>query len=233
MSEMNKLDEMTVPETTVAETTVSETTGPTEPTEPEIKRSIADMHIFATVSVVPGNGVFVPIPQNREYMLTVANGLVIDGFNKLKYKLVVPQTPFKPGTTTRWADKGAHVTVALNSVEHPTTENIFDAINLELIELKFKNEYKLLWGQESNATSTGCVGYVVLEVDDDTVVRINLLRAKIGLPVCSPSHLFHVSIAGFAPIDENYQQMYDDYMPPRPTTGMPLPFTKLTLNVNS
>ena len=33
--------------------------------------------------------------------------------------------------------------------------------------------------------------------------------------------------------NENYQQMYDDYMPPRPTTGMPLPFTKLTLNVKS
>ena len=68
-------------------------------------------------AIVPGNNALLNDPKvaRRVALQYLAKPMVekgeVLGFDENLHQLVIPRTPFKPGTTDHWPDKGPHITV--------------------------------------------------------------------------------------------------------------------------
>lgn len=144
------------------------------------------------LNVIPGNTISVSLSESpsesRAFVFEIAQEVIKKhgtelGFDTGYHQLVIPRTPYKPGTTEHWPGKGAHITIAL----HNRTRNIreeTDYISQAMTSWK-DHLYKiildrkdplLLLGKPENDEAVGAVYYLAIKVDDGTVNRIQTLR---------------------------------------------------------
>jgi hypothetical protein len=158
----------------------------------------------------------------------------VKGFDPSEHALVMPRTPFKPGTREHWPDKGLHVTVALAGRD--LGGGRIDAVGEEAASLDGERvvvsfdprSAKLLEGVPENDESTGCVYYLALDVSAQTASVMDGLRARLSLPPLDAAHRAHVSVAGVAPCDGDMARFRREWCPPRPAAGLPLPLRALS-----
>ena len=194
--------------------------------------------IEGTVSVSVGNIVAIalgdPATSRQQAFTQFALPTVITGFDAALHKMVIPQTPFKTGSTTdRWPDKGLHITVAqegrdVGSGAKDVVSQEAMQFNGEKIAVEFDpSTVELLEGLPANDEAVGCVYYLSLGLSEATNQRVNALREKMKLPAISASAKMHISIAGVCPLDGDMKAFRDTYCPPRPATGFPAPLKAL------
>jgi hypothetical protein len=158
----------------------------------------------------------------------------VAGFDPSEHSLVMPRTPFKPGTREHWPDKGLHVTVALAGRD--IGGGCTDAVGEEAMRLDGERvvvsfdprSAKLLEGVPENDESTGCVYYLALDVSAQTAALMDALRARLSLPPLDAAHRAHVSVAGVGPADGDVLRFRREWCPPRPASGFPAPLSALT-----
>ena len=190
--------------------------------------------IEGIISVTVGNIVAIRLGMSRQ---TAFSEFVvpsqIEGFRPDLHKVVVPLTPFKPGTTEHWDDKGLHITVAQHGrdigggakdVVGESAMNFHDKVVTICFDPSSVN---LLEGTPANDEAVGCVYYIGLGLDADSTAMVNDLRAKLQLPPLDA--LPHVSVGGIGPINDDVAEFRETYCPPRPTQGFPLPLKGLTI----
>lgn len=192
------------------------------------------------VTVTPGNIMAIKIgnatTSRQEAFDKLAQPAVDEGrvlgFDPNEHTLVIPRTPFKPGTREHWPDKGLHITVAMEGRDvggyKDTVSNEAKKLDGERVQVSF-NPYaiSLLEGTLSNDDACGCVYYLVMEVTDQTDELMNDLRRRISLPPLDGHHRGHASIAGIAPVDGDMAKFRREWCPPRPASGLPPPIHKL------
>lgn len=154
------------------------------------------------------------------------------GFDPYEHELVVPRTPFKPGTREHWPDKGLHITVAMEGRDmggyKDTVSNEAKQLDGERVQVSFNPDaITLLEGVPANDESAGCVYYLVMEVTEETDELMNDLRKRISLPPLDGAHRGYATIAGIAPVDGDMEKFRREWCPPRPSSGFPPPLHKL------
>jgi hypothetical protein len=187
-----------------------------------------------TVSVSVGNIVAIKIDMTRQFAFdTFVMPLQIEGFDSTLHKFVIPQTPFKPGTTEHWDDKGLHITVAQHGRDIGSgVKDVVDETSMIVHETNVPicfdvTSFCLLEGTPANDDAVGCVYYIGVNLDASTNQRVNDIRAKLNLPVINATP--HLSIGGIDPIDGDRVAFRKKYCPPRPSVGFPLPLKHLTI----
>jgi hypothetical protein len=194
------------------------------------------------VTVTPGNIVAIKLgddaTKSRQNAFEVAKSMVISGFDPSEHLLVIPRTPFKPGTREHWPDKGLHITVAMDGRDMGSYIDKVSAeamcLDGEEIEVIFDpSSVKLLEGVPVNDESCGCVYYLAIDVSTQTEAKMNELRARISLPPLDEKHRSHISIAGIAPVDGDMERFRREWCPPRPASGLPVPLLAFTRQATS
>ena len=169
---------------------------------------------------MPGNIVSIDLSEySREDLLNIAENHLSDGnisrrlgFNPQYHRLVIPKTPFKPGTSERWPDRGAHITVAQHDTKKginitEKTKNQAEQIEEDTIRVKLNlSDIVFLIGKEENDEAVGAVFYLAAKVHPDTCQEINDLCVQLGLPAHDSSFVRHVSLAGVAPSAETLSE---------------------------
>lgn len=188
------------------------------------------------ITVTPGNIIAIRLETSRQDAFdTLAQPAVnegyIKGFEPDVHKLVVPLTPFKPGTRDHWPDKGLHITVAMEGRDMggytETVSTEAKKLDGKKVNVSFNlNSIMLLEGVPANDEACGCVYYVAMEVTEETDKLMNDLREQISLPALDGAHRGHVSIAGIAPVDGDMETFRREWCPPRPA-GFPPPINRL------
>lgn len=156
----------------------------------------------------------------------------VEGFDPYEHELVVPRTPFKPGTREHWPDKGLHITVAMAKRDMggyiDTVSEEAKQLDGERVQVSFNPEaITLLEGVPANDDACGCVYYLVMEVTEETDRLMNDLRKRISLPPLDGHHRGHTTIAGIAPVDGDMEKFRREWCPPRPASGFPPPIHAL------
>lgn len=197
-----------------------------------------------TLHVIPGNTISISIGKNpsesRTLVFNIAKKIVEKhgaqlGFDPRYHKLVIPKTPYKPGTTEHWPDKGAHITVALHG-QTMNSKQKKDAI-LPAMAGREGSTFKvsldeqfplLLLARPQNDEAVGAVYYLALNLDNNTIQSIQDLRMKMGLGTLEKAFIPHITLAGIAPVDGDFKKFRSQWCEPFPEKGMPSPLKKLT-----
>ena len=200
------------------------------------------MEFTGTVHVQVGNTVNIscgedPI-RSRQTGYAVAKALLHDdakGFDANKMQLVKPQTPFKPGSTERWPDKGLHVTAALEGrAPWMAADGTKDVITTGMAKVAGRKiqlsvdpgSWHFLEGSPANDEGTGLVFYLAAFLDAASRERVAALRTELGLGAVS-NHP-HLSLAGVAPADGDFASFRQQYCRSRPPVGVfPDPYPTL------
>lgn len=206
----------------------------------EASHRLKHVTLDGTISVAVGNIVALGV-GSRDELFKVAEELRdkdnLPGFDPKHHNLVIPQTPFKPGTRERWPDKGAHVTIAMHGrIEH-------DVVDEKATEFEGKKEkvgfgkVVFLQGNEQNDEACGCVMYVALEVDEKTNERIDQIRNELGLKPLPEGTVNHLTIAGISSVEgnsaEDLKKLRAEWCPPKPEgKAFPKPIDELVRQVS-
>jgi len=198
------------------------------------------------LSVIPGNIISVSTGENpsesRAFVFDIAREVIQEhgaqlGFDSCHHKLVIPKTPYKPGTIEHWPDKGAHITIALHNRTlniRGEADNILQTMTRwqgHPLKMNFNMQDPLiLLGNPENDEAVGAVYYLALKVDNRTVEDIQALREKMGLGPLGEDFIPHVTLAGIAPIDDDFKKFRDQWCAPYPKEGVPTPLKKLVRN---
>ena len=180
------------------------------------------------------------LSNSREYVfnelaLPLLTNNCLSGFDKKYHKLVIPKTPFKPGTHEHWPDKGAHITVALENGYDGDIVNE-DALKLQgrIVEVSFESKPEFLEGAEKNDEGCGCVFYVSLNIDDVSKKIIQELRSEVNLKPLPSNARTHVSIAGIASAEggsiKELQKLRKEWCHKNVSNGIPSPHSILKKN---
>jgi len=197
------------------------------------------------VKVTPGNIVAIVPGHNRRHndpavsrniaLQYLAKPIVekgeLLGYDEKLHQLVIPRTPFKPGTRDHWPDKGAHITVALQDPRVPA--ELMDMVTEEAmvldgreVTIAFTNPM-LLEGMAHNDEACNCVFYLALETDEATEELVANLRSEINMNPQTDHQKFHMTVAGVAPVGEvtpeALAQFRAAWVPPRPADAVGMP----------
>ena len=179
----------------------------------------------AEVNFLVGNTVNISFKNyTRKHALDWAREIVDTRASELNWnprymKLVIPKTPFKPGTKQHFRDEGLHITVAMaknpfskndkgeldgNKITHWEKSTTYDFFLDKDIDIVFDpDDVKFLPGQPSNDEATGAAYYMALVPNVATIRKINVLREKLGFGKAHQGMQFHISIAGVSPTPDS------------------------------
>jgi len=201
------------------------------------------MELKGYVNVSPGNIISISLGEDPAHSRQVAFSkaerlLAADprGFNPEKnMQLVVPQPPFKPGSTERWPDKGLHVTVvnqgrspwvAEGGLPDQVTEEMKTFHGREMQLSIDPANWQFLEGSPDNDDGVKLVFYLSASLDEPSRAAVAGLRSEMGYGPVKELRL-HASLAGVAPTDGDYPAFRRRFCRPRPMEGLPLPYHQL------
>lgn len=203
------------------------------------------MEFPCIVRVKPGNTVSiclggVDVEDSRDRALQIAQSMLREnpkGFDYATMNVVKPLAPFKGDTKERWPLMGVHVTLALEGdngwkAEDGTPDKVTEDMQQrmdgrEITMVVDASDWHYLEGNPSNDDSTKVIFRMVAQLDKASKQKHTDLRRELELGPMAAGGLPHLTLAGIAPSDGDFDAFRKLYCRPRPTTGFPAPYVEL------